>query len=850
MDRAFSLLMVLAAVLARSIVAAPSLSLSTPSLGFNVNDTLVHTITGLASGETVTVERIADVNNNGAIDFGEPALRTFLVQDGVRPTIGGIVNGNVPGDDDGAANGAIRIDLPYPGVDVILNRQPGKYIIRVTGSSGTATAPFEITPLDLPQRITGVLKNSANNATIPFGIVVILIGDGEPIGSVRTDATGAFTFSGPPRDYGLVPFADGFATDFQMVSLPPNQTVTQNLLLTPAPVRVSGKLSDSASGAGIPSVFILAQVGDGGAISGALTDLNGNYGFNVTAGSWEIRPESPLASQLGYVIDEVGPIISAASSPITQNLTARKATALIYGRVTNPSSAAVANLPIRARQQSPLNLESHGRTAPNGDYFVGVLAGPWEISTDGAAIAFGFREVRENFTITTATATHADIVLSAATAFVRGRVVNSSGAGIPNVEFQGRYENSNDTSSSTVTGSDGSFALPVWGGDWTFELGQDGIIDHQVNLTIVDGVDQNIGDFVVPNSTGNINVSVKNSSGQGVFGIFAYAQANINGVNYNSAGETDANGTISLPAINGSWNVSLSCGDLENQNYNCPQNQTVAVNNNNATVNFTVQAFVATAFLNGRVVNAAGAGMSGLQVGAFNQSTGTSRSSTSGVDGAFSIPVFGGQWTLQIFNTPQGYVSPSRNLTVTDGANINNLEVKLLTADATITGTIKNTSGAGVSGINIYPGATIDNVNYYVPFTTTDGSGAFTLTVSRGTWNLNLDCNQLDNLQYNCVNVSPIDTTSGAATVNITVTPKGQVTQPEIASPSINQSGQIPIFRFTLRGQPGTYDILGSPAIPFAWTQVMTTTISPGGNEANPEFDPGANRFFKVQLRQ
>src|ERR1044071_215646 len=133
MNRAFSLLLVLAsALLPTTTFSAPTISLSTPSVQNDANIILTHTISGIAQGETVTVERFADLNNNGLIDFGEPPLRTFVVKDGVRPTIGGVVNGNVPGDDDGTANGAIRIDLPFPGVDEILNREPGKYIIRVT----------------------------------------------------------------------------------------------------------------------------------------------------------------------------------------------------------------------------------------------------------------------------------------------------------------------------------------------------------------------------------------------------------------------------------------------------------------------------------------------------------------------------------------------------------------------------------------------------------------------------------------------------------------------------------------------------------------------------------------------
>lgn len=827
--------------------AAPTLTLSPTSVAVDANTTITHTIGGLANGETVTVERFADVNQNGAVDFGEPALRSFVVKDGVRSTIGGVVNGNVPGDDDAAANAGIRVDLPYPGVDVILNRQPGKYIIRVTGSSGTATAPFEITAPNLPQQVTGVLKNSANNATVSFGIVVVLVGDGEPIGSVRTDATGAFTFIAPPGDYGLIPFADGYAADFQFVSIAASQTVTKNLSLTPAPVRVSGKLADSASAAGLPSVFILAEQGDGGTISGALTDLNGNFGLNVTAGAWEIRPQSQLAAQLGYVADESGAMINAASSPITQNLTLRKATALIYGTVVDPAANPVAGLQIRGRQNAPLNLETQGRTKANGDYFLGVISGSWEVSSDGAATLLGYREFSETMTMADGIASRANFSLSAATAFVRGRVVNASGVGIPNVQFAGRWENSQQSSSSTVTGADGSFELPVWGGNWTFQIEEDGYISQQVNRTIVDGVDQTLN-YVVPNPTGQISGSVKNSSGQGISGVFVNGYANINGTDYSSGTETDSNGNFQIPAINGTWSLSLSCDTLQQQNYNCPQNQNATINNNNATLNFILQTFVTTASINGRVVNAAGSGISGIQVGAVLQSGQTSRSATSQNDGSFSIPVYAGQWSLQIFNSPSGYITPSQNVSVTDGVNINNVEIKLLAADATITGTVKNGSGAPVAGINIYPSSTVNNVSYFAPFAATDANGAFTFTVSRGTWNLSVDCSQLNALQYNCIAPTVADTTSGSAIVNIVVTSQNEPTQPSIEAPSITFGG-VPIFRFTLRGQPGTYDIFGAVDLNSPWNQIQTTVITFGGNTATPEFNPGAYHFFRVQLR-
>src|SRR5256885_15912544 len=109
MDRTLSLLILVASLLGiGNTSAAPSISLSSSSMHSDSNTTLTHTITGIAVGETVTVERFADLNGNGAIDFGEPSLRTFVVTDGMQSKIGSLVNGNVAGDNDGAANGGIR----------------------------------------------------------------------------------------------------------------------------------------------------------------------------------------------------------------------------------------------------------------------------------------------------------------------------------------------------------------------------------------------------------------------------------------------------------------------------------------------------------------------------------------------------------------------------------------------------------------------------------------------------------------------------------------------------------------------------------------------------------------------
>src|SRR4051812_34017084 len=123
--------------------------------------------------------------------------------------------------------------------------------------------------------------------------------------------------------------------------------------------------------------------------------------------------------------------------------------------------------------------------------------------------------------------------------------------------------------------------------------------------------------------------------------------------------------------------VFVSCGDLQDAgNFDCPNTQFASVNNNNPTVNFTVAPFVTTASINGKLVDSTGAGISGSQVSAALPG-GIFRNANTGGDGSFSIPVYAGQWIVQLANPPPSLIGPNLQFTVTDGVNVNNVVVKV-----------------------------------------------------------------------------------------------------------------------------------------------------------------------------
>ena len=94
-----------------------------------------------------------------------------------------------------------------------------------------------------------------------------------------------------------------------------------------------------------------------------------------------------------------------------------------------------------------------------------------------------------------------------------------------------------------------------------------------------------------------ITGSVYDSNGNPVAGLGVNADATIGGVAYQNHTETAGNGYYSLNVANGSWDVSVNCGNggdglqdiYTNNNSQCPGDQFVTINNNTGTADFFVQ---------------------------------------------------------------------------------------------------------------------------------------------------------------------------------------------------------------------------------------------------------------------
>jgi uncharacterized repeat protein (TIGR03803 family) len=609
-NRAWELFLVLV-ILAAPVSAVASVGFAiTPNAISNTYDGIITLqISGLTNSETVVVQKFLDANTNGIVDTGDYLLQQFNLTDGqMGMVIGGVTNFNVPGDTDGITNGQILATLNFQNGDFVQNIV-GQYIFVLSSPVGhfaPITNFFNVTNFPYAQKFTGNVVN--NGINVPNAVVLLSLppssgnnGPGTPVAGVVANDSGVFSVQVPAGSY--VPFAvsGNFVVNYSaspVLTLGSGATINTNLNLTNATQIISGQIVDAINpGIGLPGIFTAANSSDDGQrlIAVCSSDTNGNFTTHVSPGQWGLGEDDSGLIVHGYVGWSNKTNVNAGTTGIT--LAFPKATALFYGRVTNNSGSPLANVDIGAYDNNNL-YESDAYTETNGNYVLAVLGlgsnDPWQVQYNGNATDY--------------------------------------------IYSQPSFEQNGGT-----------------------------------NLNAGQAIQVNFNGILATNYiTGNIQFN-----GNPVAGVGVNANATIHGLNYNVSIDTDSNGNYSLNVANANWNVGVNCNggndSLENilgiGNYQCPDNASVTIHNDNGTANFVVQP-------------------------------------------AESDQIFG--FVGDIYGDP-------------------------------------------IESVNVY--ANDDMGDVYT--NTTDNTGYYSFTVPDGNWDISVDCGQLNNQGYQCINDQYIDICCG-----------------------------------------------------------------------------------------
>ncbi len=555
-------------------------------------------IAGVPAGADVIVERYADANHNGVIDPGEPVMQAFKVKDGVVPTIGGVRNWNVPGDEDGATNGQLSVQLLFPGVDVTLGRFEGNYLYRIsspTGAFAPVTQPFKVWQKPTAQGLRGRITDAATGAPLTNAAVVLLSGGGKgnSVGGTLINSNGYFALFTAPSNYMFWVVQDGYVGDAAagMATVIAGQFTTANAALVAGTNIVTGRLTDATNGTGLPGVAILAQSSDNH-YALTFTDTNGVFLLKLISGQWHLGYNSSQLPLLGHVGLQGDLSFTVSGNVSNLNLQVPKANALIYGIVTNGQGNPMSGIDLYASDSLNLFQADGASSPPEGAYCLGVLAGAWNPGPDNDQLAgLGYVSQGTNVTLSAGQAVRADFVLRQVSAHLVGRVLDEFGNPVDFVTLG--VNGNNGPWISSQTDGNGNFDLGVTAGTWQFSLNdsdaqQRGLMGSSFSVTVTDGQTLTNIIYLVRHVTGQITGNVSDNHGSPVGQLGVWANATINGANYSAYVQTDNGGNYQLSVGNGNWSVGLDCNGLQSRGYNCPNSQNVTVSGNSPTVNFTV----------------------------------------------------------------------------------------------------------------------------------------------------------------------------------------------------------------------------------------------------------------------
>lgn len=628
------------------------------------------TITGLDSaGQTVLVQEYIDKDNSGTVTSGDTLVRQFKVTDGAVTTIGGQRNRNVPGDEDGAANGQALARVVFRGT-IDTGLIDGVHIFQVSPVGGGFT-PFAAN-LTVNQKDYGG-SGISGTASQPHAFVAFLAGgfQGDFAGVTRCDAAGNYSMKLPPGSYLPLATKQGYvfnAGALSQVVVSAGAFASQNLPLITSSRTISGTVRDASNTAnGIPALF-MHGVTDTGFASLTFTDTNGNYQIDAPATACNLGfGEWPVAQHGFFPLDST----EGSTTTVTGfNINLSPVTALVYGSLKTPVSAAVPFAGIDGMQFGGSGGTSHALTDANGNFSMGVTTGSWHLTSSPAGYLVQSQTPVVN---TDGSAVLQNLVAVPVTAHLTGQVRDSSNALVPNLQIIARDPNAssgNEINAFATTDASGNFDLGVYGGGgsttkaWQLQVlitnGPPLYISTTPQFDVQDSVNITGITYQVYNVTAHVTGQVQDETNSPIPNITAYAShSTLNGVL--SGSNVDGSGNFDIPLFGGTWNLGLS--NIDGLGL-IVQDSQVAVTDGVDQSNVIIHAYHSTTTIVGTVKDNNNQPVSGVHVVGTATISGQTYPSSAVTDagGNYSLAVFSENWSVTVNATDlagQGFQAPS-----------------------------------------------------------------------------------------------------------------------------------------------------------------------------------------------
>ncbi len=400
---------------------------------------------------------------------------------------------------------------------------------------------------------------------------------------------------------------------------------------------------------------------------------------------------------------------------------------------------------------------------------------------------------------------------------LRGTVYNNGttpvpGAAVVVMQFEGQGNGGGRYVGGAVTDASGHYQLNLSPGTYVVIPALQGYFTDQSlaqPVSVAAGLNVTNNLFVT-NGTASVSGSIlDNGNSSGISGVLVMLSSD----NLFGTAFTDTNGNFTVSVTSGSWKIKTESDQLARRAYVIPQQNPQFDTTTGNVANATIRLSKANAMFFGTFTNLSGVPIRGLSIRGEDWSGVYQAGGATDANGNYCVAVLGGTntWYCSPDNSDPllaGYIctsNPSTNLNVGQALR---LDFTAMPASNHIVGVVKDSGNHPVTNTYVNASAMINGVNFNST-ANTDQNGNYSMLVANGIWNLNLDCNYINSLGFNCPGNQTTNISGADAVVNFivstlfvttTVLPDGTNGVPY--SQSLSASGGQPPYTWML--SPGS----------------------------------------------
>ena len=416
----------------------------------------------------------------------------------------------------------------------------------------------------------------------------------------------------------------------------------------------------------------------------------------------------------------------------------------LSGRISERAGSGVSNIMVTAYgfDTNQDYLMFSAQTDERGEFAMLVGAGDWTVESSPSDLATaGYRSGRSRYvTVGDCPLDGINFVVERYQSVTRvmGSVIGEHGESLPNVYVQA-YQNGFST--STTANANGEFTFPLWDGTWTFSFATSSTeyFTSRLTYSIAAGMEATKVVLIGWMPSRSLSGIIRNRDGTPASQAHITADATVAGTNYSAWSSSDTNGAYSLGLFPAVWQIYGYYTERADVVADVQfVNQTAQVAGTNVMLDLSPLAHDLR--VTGRVIDDLGVGLSNITVRAssFGNYYDEARAITSS-NGEFRINLSPDKWRFELEDVSSGLLAPSvfwKHFTWDSMET--NLTFVVYHSTATITGTLKTSTGEPLRNFSIYASLRM-KPNYFSARGRTDCDGQFVLPVFPGIWQVSVN---------------------------------------------------------------------------------------------------------------